>query len=128
MISSWLWYQCAFLLEALSISGVNLLGGIHILRCMGMCHPSGLLFHQKSLNMSPILIKKILTRGSHFTKIAKIYKIGPFWGRKILRNGPRFVQSFNNRLAVSWGKKSLDIGRGCRPGAAHPSKNNLAIH
>ena len=36
-----------------------------------MCRPSGLLFHQKSLDMSPILVKKILRGESHFRKIAK---------------------------------------------------------
>ena len=34
------------------------------LQHMGMCRPNGLLFHQKSLDMGPILIKRILRRGS----------------------------------------------------------------
>ena len=33
-------------------------GGTHMLRHTGMCRPNGLLFHQKSLDMSPILVKK----------------------------------------------------------------------
>ena len=37
----------------------------------GMCRPNGSLFHQKSLDMGPILVKKILRGGSHSTKIAK---------------------------------------------------------
>ena len=46
-------------------------GGTHMLRHTGMCRPNGLLFQQKSLDMGPILVKKILKRGSHFAKIAK---------------------------------------------------------
>ena len=42
-----------------------------MLKHTGMCHPNGLLFHQKSLDMGPILVKNILRGGSHFTKIAK---------------------------------------------------------
>ena len=41
-----------------------------MLRRTGMCRPNGLLFHQKSLNMGPILVKKFL-RGSHFIKNVK---------------------------------------------------------
>ena len=37
----------------------------------GMCRPNGLLFKQKSLDMGPILVQKILRRGSHFKKIVK---------------------------------------------------------
>ena len=33
-------------------------GGTHMLMHMGMCYPNGLLFHQKSLDMGPILVKK----------------------------------------------------------------------
>ena len=46
-------------------------GGTHMLRHTGMCRPNGLLFQQTSLDMGPILVNKILTRGSHFTRIAK---------------------------------------------------------
>ena len=46
-------------------------GGAHTLRPTGMCCPNGLLFHQKSLDMGPILFKNILRRVSHFTKIEK---------------------------------------------------------
>ena len=42
--------------------------GVLTLRQTGMCRPNGLLFHHKSLNMGPILLKKILRRGSHFDK------------------------------------------------------------
>ena len=37
----------------------------------GMCRPNGLVFHQKSLDMGPILVKKILRRGFYFKKIVK---------------------------------------------------------
>ena len=46
-------------------------GGTHMLRHMGMCLPNGLLFHPKSVDIGPILVKKILRGGSHFTKIVK---------------------------------------------------------
>ena len=42
-----------------------------MLRHTGMCCPNGSLFHQKSLDMGPILVMKILREGSHFTKIVK---------------------------------------------------------
>ena len=46
-------------------------GGTHMLRQTGMCRPNGLLFHQKSSDMGPTLVNKILKGGSHFTKLAK---------------------------------------------------------
>ena len=58
--------------------GLQTRGGTHMLRHTGMCRPNGLLFHQKSLDMGPILVKKILRRGSHFTKIAKKLQNQPF--------------------------------------------------
>ena len=70
-----------------------------MLRHTGMCRPNGLLFQQKSLDMGPILLKKILRRGSHFAKIAKNCKISHFEV-----------------------EKSLDMGKGFRPRAAHPVK------
>ena len=60
-------------------------GGTHMLRHTGMCHPNGLLSHQKSLNMGPILVKKILRGGSHLTKIPpKIVKSAVFEPEKPL--------------------------------------------
>ena len=47
----------------------NDIGKNELLQHTGMCCPNGSLFHQKSFDMGPILVKKIL-RGSHFTKIA----------------------------------------------------------
>ena len=48
-------------------------GGTHTLWHTRICHPKGLLFHQKSFDMGHILVKKILRTGSHFTK--KIEKL-----------------------------------------------------
>ena len=63
-------------------------GGTYMLRHTGMCRPNGLIFHQKSLDMGPILVKKIPRGGSHFTKFAKKNgKISRFWGRKPLEMG-----------------------------------------
>ena len=46
-------------------------GGTYMLMHTGMCRPNGLLFHQKSLDMGPTLVKKILREGSHFAKFTK---------------------------------------------------------
>ena len=71
----------------------NTRGGTHhMLRHTGMCCPNGLLFHQKSLDMGPILVKQILRGGSHFTKNWKNCKISRFWGRKTLRNGSQLAK------------------------------------
>ena len=53
----------------------------HMLRYIRGCAAqiNGLVFHQKSLDKCPILVQKILRRGSYFTKIAKkICKISHF--------------------------------------------------
>ena len=46
-------------------------GGTHMLRHTGMCHPNGLLFHQKSLDMGPHFGQKIPVRRVAFHKICK---------------------------------------------------------
>ena len=51
--------------------------------------PKWVSFHQESLDKGPILVKKILRRGPHFTKIAeKNYKIAVFEAEKSLEMGP----------------------------------------
>ena len=53
-----------------------------------MCRPNGLLFHQKSLDMGPTLVKKILRGGSYFTKFAKkMLKTAVFEAEKPLEMG-----------------------------------------
>ena len=42
---------------------------IHMLKHMGMCHPNGLLFHQKSFDMGPILVKKSLEESPILQKL-----------------------------------------------------------
>ena len=46
--------------------------------------------------------------------------------KKTLRNGPRFAKISRKPKNQPFfeGEKSLDMGRGSRPRAAHPSKNN----
>ena len=87
---------------------------------------NGLLFHQKSLDMGPILPpKKILGGGYHFTKIGKKCKISRFWGRKPLRNGCQLAKISKKKLPYQpffWVRKSLDMGRGFGPRAAHSVK------
>ena len=62
-----------------------------------MCRPNGLDFQQKSLDMGPILVKKILRRGSHFTKIAKKkVKSAIFEVEKPLEMGPD-LQKFRKK-------------------------------
>ena len=50
---------------------------IHMLRYTGMCRPNGLLFHQKSLVMGPILVKKSL-KGPISQNLRKNGKISRF--------------------------------------------------
>ena len=40
-------------------------------RHMGMCCPNGLLFHQKSVDVGPILVKQILGEGPISQKLKK---------------------------------------------------------
>ena len=67
-------------------------GGTHKkshVKAYGDYRPNGLVFLQKSLHMGPILVKKILRRGSHFTKIAKkLVKSGIFVVEEPLHMGP----------------------------------------
>ena len=51
------------------LSGGNY--GIHMLRHTGMCCPNGLLFHQNSLDMDPILVKKSLKEGPISSRLRK---------------------------------------------------------
>ena len=67
----------------------------------GMCRPNVLVFHQKSLDNGPIFVKKILKRGSHFTKIAT---------------------KKNVKAAVFEAEKPLEMGKGFRPRASQHAK------
>ena len=93
-----------------------------------MCRPNGLLFQQKSLDMGPIWSRKSLEEGPISQKSQKNCKISPFWGRKTLRNGSRFAKISKKLLNQPFfeEEKSLDMGRGFRPRATHPVKNNLS--
>ena len=96
-----------------------------MLRHTGMCRPNGLLFHQKSLDMGPILVQKILRRGSHFTNFAKkIVNSAVFEAEKPLEMGLDLRKFRKNCLFSRFlsEKKSLDMGRGVRPRAAHSVK------
>ena len=100
------------------------IGKNELLQHTGMCCPNRSLFHQKSLDMGPILVKKIL-RGSHFTKIAKnIVKSAVFEAEKPLEMGLDF-QNLKKKLSYQpffeW-KKSLDMGRGVGPRVSHSVK------
>ena len=67
--------------------------GSRMLRLTGKCCPNGSLFHKKSLDMGPILVKKILKGGFCFNKnCKKIVKSAGFSGRKTLRNGSQFAK------------------------------------
>ena len=73
-------------------------GGTHMLRHTEMCRPNVLLFHQNSLDMGPILVKKYPEEGPILQKLWKNYKISHFWNRKIIRNGSQFGKK--NRKTV----------------------------
>ena len=54
--------------------------------------PKWVTFHQKSLDMGPILVKKSLEEGLISQKLQKTCKISRFWGKKPLRNESRFAK------------------------------------
>ena len=92
-------------------------------------YQDGSLFHQKSFDMGPILVIKILRGGSHFRKIAKkMVKSAVFEAEKPLEMGLN-LQKFRKNCLTScffeW-DKSLDMGRGFGPGLHTLSKNNLS--
>ena len=64
-------------------------GGYSHVKAYGDVLPKWLLFQQKSLDTGPILVKKILRRGFHFTKSTKkIVKSALFEVEKPLQIGP----------------------------------------
>ena len=67
-------------------------GGTHMLRHTGMCCPIELVFDQKSLDNSPIFVKKSLEEGPITPKFQKNCKISCSWGRITLKNGFRFAK------------------------------------
>ena len=97
-------------------------GGPHMLRHTGMCRTNGLLFHQKSLDMGPILVKKSLEEGPILQKLQKNCKISCFWGWKPLRIEPRFAKISKKQSSAIVGETSLDMGKGFRPWVTHPIK------
>ena len=87
-----------------------------MLRHTGMCRQNGLPFHQESLHVDSTLVKKIHRGGSHFTKFAKkkMLKSAVFEAEKPLKMGLDL-----RKFRLSKPEKSLDMGRGFRPRAAH---------
>ena len=74
-------------------------GGTHILRHTGMFRPNGLLFHQKSLDMGPILVKKVLRESPISQKFAKKnVKSAVFEAEKPLEMGLDFQNVLKNCL------------------------------
>ena len=53
-------------------------GGTRMLRCTGMCHTNGWVFHKKSLYMDSIFFKKSLEVGPISCKLEKKSKISSF--------------------------------------------------
>ena len=89
------------------ICAIQYRGGTHMLRHMGMCHQNGLLFHQKSLDMGPNLVKKSLEEGPISQILPKNCKISCFWNRKTLRKGSRFAKiskKLSNQPFFEWEK------------------------
>ena len=87
-----------------------------------MCHPNGLLFHQKSLDLDPYgkkKKKKILRRGPHSTKKCK--------EKKLVKSAIFEVEKPLEICADlrKFGKKTVKsaiLGRGFRLQAVHPIK------
>ena len=114
-------------------SGSNSSGGCSQLRHTGMCHPNGLLFHKKSLDIGPIVYKKSLQEDPNSQKQQKkLVKSAVFELEKPLEMGPdlqklKKKRGESNQLFFDR-EKSLGMGRDFRPRTLHtPSKNNLRI-
>ena len=58
--------------------------GYSHVKAWGMCHPNGLLFHQKFLDMGPILFKKSFKGGPILQKLQKNVKSAIFEAEKPL--------------------------------------------
>ena len=86
-----------------------------MLRHTGMCHPNGLVF-SPILRQGPHFSQKILRRGSQFTKnCGKIEKS---------ENPNAFAKNLSDQPFFE-GEKSLEMGKGFRPQATHPVKNEF---
>ena len=64
-------------------------GGTHMLRHTWMCRPNGLVFHQKSLDKGPILVKKKSEEGP---VSPKLQKNKPFFEAETIKNGSQFTK------------------------------------
>ena len=63
---------CALLLGRIVKNNTFISGvGTRLLGHTGMCHPNGLLFHQKSLDIGPVFVKKSLEEGPISQKFVK---------------------------------------------------------
>ena len=99
-----------------------------MLRHTGMCCPNGLLFHQKSLDMGPSLVKKSVEEGPISQKLQKNRKISHFVVAKPFDMGPN-LQKFckNHKISRFLGEKNLKAWLGVSDLGLHtPSKNNLS--
>ena len=79
------------------------MGGTYMLSHMGMCHPNGLLFDQKSLDVGSTIVLKILRRGSHLTIIEKknLVKSVVFDVEKHLEIGADLRKNFEKNSKIS---------------------------
>ena len=89
-----------------------------------MCHPNGLLFHQKSSDKDPILVKKSLEEGPISQNVETNWKISCFGVENPLEMGPEFEKKLEKQSNQPFfeGEKSLDKGKGFRPRTTHPIK------
>ena len=69
-------------------------GDTHMLRYTGMCRPNGLHFHQKSLDMGPILVKKSLEEVPFHKNCENIVKSAGFEVAKPLEMGLNLRKKF----------------------------------
>ena len=63
-----------------------------------MCCPNGLLFHQKSLDMGPILVNKSIEEGPISQNLWRNCKMSSFWSRKTFRNGSSICKNFKKTV------------------------------
>ena len=79
-------------------------GGLTCKGIRGGCRPNGLLFHQKSLNIGSILVKKSLEGPiSQNKRNCTIRPPSRFWHRKTLTNGSQFAK-ISRKLSIHFSR------------------------
>ena len=102
-----------------------------MLRTTGMCRPNGLIFHQKSFDMGPILVQTSLEEGPISQKMwEKMVKLAIFEVGKTRRNGSQFVKISKRQISRFLREKNPKIWVGVsdrRPHSAHTRQKIIRV-